>query len=130
MNASYVYDAGALMAIESDDRRMWAIHRTALAQNREIVVPAIVVGQAWRDGRRQARLARLLRTCQVEPIELETAKAAGVLCGQAGSSDVVGATVMVTALAHRANIVTSDHKDMTELAKACRAQPIPVVIGV
>jgi predicted nucleic acid-binding protein len=130
MNASYVYDAGALIAIESDDRRMWAIHKTALAQNREIVVPAIVVGQAWRDGRKQARLARLLRTCQIEPTELETAKAAGVLCGQAGSSDVVDATVMVTALAHHANIVTSDHRDMTELAKSCGARPIPVVIRV
>lgn len=130
MNASYVYDAGALIAIESDDRRMWAIHKTALAQQRDIVVPAIVVGQAWRDGRKQARLARLLRTCEIEPTELETAKAAGVLCGQAGSSDVVDATVMVTAIAHRANIVTSDHKDMTDLAKACGARPIPVVIRV
>lgn len=130
MNASYVYDAGALIAIESDDRRMWAIHKTALAQHRDIVVPAIVVGQAWRDGRRQARLARVLRTCEIEPTELETAKAAGVLCGQAGSSDVVDATVMVTAIAHRANIVTSDHKDITDLAEACGARPIPVVIRV
>lgn len=130
MNASYVYDAGALIAIESDDRRMWAIHKTALTQNRQIVVPAIVVGQAWRDGRKQARLARVLRTCEVEPTELETAKAAGVLCGRAGTSDVVDATVLVTALAHRANIVTSDHKDMTELAEACDTWPTPVVIRV
>ncbi len=128
MNVSYVYDAGALIAIDSKDKRMWLIHQTALAEGREIIIPAIVVGQAWRDGRKQARLARFLRTCQVEPIDLETAKAAGLLCGQAGSSDVVDATVMVTAQAHHANIVTSDHKDMTELAKACRARPTPVVI--
>ena len=130
MNASYVYDAGALIAIESDDRRMWAIHKTALAQNREIVVPAIVVAQAWRDGRKQARLGRILRTCEIEPTELETAKAAGVLCGQAGSSDVVDATVVVTALAHRASIVTSDHKDIIDLTNACGARPIPIVIRV
>lgn len=130
MSTSYVYDAGALIAIDSDDRRMWLIHRTALAEGRDVVVPAIVVGQAWRDGRKQARLARFLRTCQVEPTDLETAKAAGVLCGQAGSSDVVDATVMATALTHHANIVTSDHKDMTELAKACGARPMPVVFRV
>jgi predicted nucleic acid-binding protein len=125
---SYVYDAGALIALESDDRRMWAMHKTALAENREIVVPAIVVGQVWRDGRTHARLARFLRTCQIEPTDLDTAKAAGVLCGRAGSSDVVDATVLVTALAHHAHIVTSDHQDMTELVKACEARPRPVVI--
>jgi predicted nucleic acid-binding protein len=130
VNVSYVYDAGALIAIDSGNRRMWLIHRTALAEGRDVVVPAIVVGQAWRDGRRQAELARFLRTCQVEPTELETAKAAGVLCGQAGSSDIVDATVMVTALAHHANIVTSDHKDMIELAGACGARPIPGVMRI
>ena len=130
MSAAYVYDAGALIGIDSGNRRMWLIHRTAMAEGRDVVVPAIVVGQAWRDGRKQAELARFLRTCQVEPTDLETAKAAGVLCGQARSSDVVDATVMVTALAHHANIVTSDHKDMIELAGACGARPMPVVIRV
>lgn len=130
MNASYVYDAGALIAVDSDDRRMWLIHKTALAEGRDVVVPAIVVGQAWRDGRKQAQLARFLRTCQVEPTDIETAKAAGVLCGQAGSSDVVDATVMVTALSHHANIITSDHKVMIELAKACGARPMPVVLRI
>ena len=130
MNVSYVYDAGALIALDSDDRRMWLIHRTALAEGRDVVIPAIVVGQAWRDSRRQALLARALNTCQIEPTGLETAKAAGVLCRQAASSDVVDATVMVTALVHRAIIVTSDHKDMTELAHACGARPRPAVIQV
>lgn len=130
MNVSYVYDAGALIAIDSNDPDMWTIHKAALAEDREIVVPATVVGQVWRDGRKQARLARLLRTCQVEATDLETAKAAGVLCGKAGSSDVVDATVMVTALAHYAIIVTSDHKDMNDLAEATGVQPRPVVLRV
>jgi predicted nucleic acid-binding protein len=130
VNVAYVYDAGALIALDSNDLRMWLLHETALAEGREVVVPAIVVGQAWRDGRTQARLARFLRTCQVEPTDLETAKAAGVLCGQARSSDVVDATVMVTAMAHRAIIVTSDHEDMTQLADACRVRPRPAVIRV
>jgi predicted nuclease of predicted toxin-antitoxin system len=130
MNGPYVYDAGALIAIDSNDRRMWAIHKTALAEGREIVIPAIVVGQAWRDGSKQARLGRLLRTCRIEPTELETAKAAGVLCGQAGSSDVVDAVVVVTAIAQRAVIVTGDHEDMTKLAAGSRARPEPVIIRV
>ena len=130
MNVSYVYDAGALIAIDSNNHEMWTIHKAALADERQIVVPAIVVGQVWRDGSKQARLARLLRTCDIEPTELETAEAAGVLCGQARSSDVVDATVMVTALAHHAVIVTSDHEDMTTLAEASGVRPRPVVIRV
>lgn len=130
MNMAYVYDAGALIALDSNDLRMWLLHETALAEGREVVVPAVVVGQAWRDGRKQARLARFLRTCQIEPTDLQTAKAAGVLCGKAGTSDVVDATVMVTALAHYAIIVTSDHKDMNDLAEATEARPRPVVLRV
>ena len=130
MNVSYVYDAGALIAIDSDDRRMWLMHRTALAEGREIIIPAIVLGQVWRDGRKQVRLGQVVRACEIEPTDLETAKAAGMLCGQARTSDVVDATVMVTALAHHAIIITSDHKDMTQIAEACGARPKPAVIRV
>ena len=130
MNVSYVYDAGALIAIDSNNTEMWAIHKAALAEGREIVIPTTVVGQVWRDGSKQALLARVLRSCQVEPTDLETAKAAGVLCGQAGSSDIVDATVMVTALAHYAVIVTSDPKDMSHLAEACGTRPKPVVLRI
>ncbi len=130
MSVPYVYDAGALIAIDANDRRMWAIHHLAMEEGREIFVPAIVVGQAWRDGRRQVLLGRLLRTCEVEPTMAETAKAAGVLCGKAGSSDVVDATVMVTALAHRAIIFSSDDDDLAKLSAATDARPAPVIIHV
>ena len=59
----YVYDAGALLAFDDNDRRMWARHKLALDDGRDIHVPAIVVGQAWRNGRRQAQLARALAGC-------------------------------------------------------------------
>jgi hypothetical protein len=127
MSVPYIYDAGALIAIDSNDRRMWAIHHLALEEGREVVVPAIVVGQAWRDGRRQAGLGRFLRTCDLEPTKTETAKAAGVLCGQAKSSDIVDATVLVTALTHQGIIFTGDDKDLTKLAAASQARPSPVI---
>ncbi|HET9898440.1 MAG TPA: PIN domain-containing protein [Streptosporangiaceae bacterium] len=127
MSVPYVYDAGALIAIDGNDRRMWAIHHLAMEEGREVFVPAIVVGQAWRNGSRQALLGRLLRTCEVEPIMVETAKAAGVLCGKARSSDVVDATVIVTALAHRAIIFSSDDGHLAKLAAATDARPAPVI---
>jgi hypothetical protein len=111
-----VYDAGALIAIESADRRMWAKYSVALEEGRRIIIPAVVVGQVWRDGKRQAVLARFLRSCEVEPTEIELAKAGGILCGKAGTSDLIDAVVVVTALRNQAIIFTSDVPDITKLS--------------
>ncbi|MGH3343384.1 MAG: twitching motility protein PilT [Carbonactinosporaceae bacterium] len=127
MSVPYVYDAGALLAIDANDRRMWAIHHLALEEGRRLIVPAVVVGQAWRNGRRQVMLGRFLRTCEIEPTLLEGSKAAGVLCGKAGTNDVVDATVVVVAVAHRAIVFTSDPKDIARLAAESAARPRPVI---
>jgi hypothetical protein len=94
----YVYDAGALLAIDNNDRRMWVIHHLAIEDGRRLLVPAVVVAQAWRDARRQVQLGRFLHSCEVLPVGLELAKAAGVLCGKAGTRDIVDATVVAIAL--------------------------------
>jgi hypothetical protein len=119
----YLYDAGALIALDHRDRGMWARHKLALDEGRDIHVPAVVVGQVWRDGRRQAQLGKVLAGCQVDPVGLETSKAAGTLCGRAGSSDVVDATVVVMATALSAIVWTSDVKDIRELAGNSGARP-------
>lgn len=123
----FVYDAGALIAFDNNDRRMWARHHLALEEGRDIHMPAIVVGQAWRDGRRQARLGQVLASCRVEPVREETAKAAGVLSGKADSSDVVDATVVVLAASLRAVVWTADAQDIRKLANCSGARP-PVVV--
>ncbi len=127
MIAPFVYDAGALIAMDNDDRRMWARHRVALDEGRDVHVPAIVVAQAWRDSRRQVRLGRVLTGCLVDPVGLRTSKAAGILCGKAGTSDVVDATVVVMATAVRATVWTSDPQDIKALADAAGARPALVV---
>jgi hypothetical protein len=126
----YLYDAGALIAMDNDDRRMWARHKVALDEGRDVHVPAIVVGQAWRDGRRQVRLGKMLAGCRVDPAGLRTSKAAGILCGTARQSDVVDATVVVMAMAVRAIVWTSDPKDIRVLADAAGARPALVVRAV
>ena len=130
MIPAFVYDAGALIAFDNSDRRMWARHHLAVEEGRDIHLPAIVVGQAWRDGSRQARLGRVLAGCCVDPVKQETAKAAGVLCGKAGSSDVVDATVVVLAASLRAIIWTSDAQDIKILANCSGARPALVVRAV
>jgi hypothetical protein len=130
MSPSYVYDAGVLIAADNNDRRTWARHKLALAEGRDIHVPAVVVGQAWRDGRRQVALSGMLAGCLVDPVGLETSKAAGVLCGKADNSDVVDATVVVMAAAIRGIIWTSDPRDLATLAALSGARPRPEVRAV
>ena len=79
MNIPYLYDAGVLIAIDNDDRRMWARHSLALEDGRDIHVPSVVVSQAWRDSRRQVRLGKFLAGGKVVPVSLETANDAGNL---------------------------------------------------
>lgn len=123
MSVPYVYDAGVLLAIEANDRRMWAIHHLALEDGRRLIVPAVVVAQAWRDARRQVQLGRFLRSCEEVAIGPEVARAAGVLCGKAGTRDVVDACVVVVALARGAIVFTSDRGDLTRLSEASRIKP-------
>lgn len=111
-----MYDAGVLLGIDRNDRRVWVIHHLAVEEGRRLLVPAVVVAQAWRDVRRQVQLGRFLHSCEVAPVGLEVAKAAGVLCGKAGTCDVVDATVVTVALAYGAIVFTSDPNDIALLA--------------
>jgi hypothetical protein len=119
----YVYDTGVLIAIDSNDRRMWAIHHLALEEGRRLLVPAPVVGQAWRDPRRQVQLGRFLSSCEVVAVGLELAKAAGVLCGKAGTGDIVDALAVTIALTQGAIVFTSDPDDIAHLSSSAQVKP-------
>jgi hypothetical protein len=114
---SLVLDAGALIAIERGDRDTAAVIEVARQESRAVIVPAGVVGQAWRGGGRQARLARLLnaRDVVVEPLTDAGARAAGVLCGTAGTTDVIDATVVLAARRFHATVISSDRDDLEVL---------------
>jgi hypothetical protein len=57
-----------------------------------------------------------------EPLTTK-AKAAGVLCGKAGTSDIVDATVVTIALAYGAIVFTSDPDDIADLSAASEVKP-------
>jgi hypothetical protein len=111
------FDAGALIAFEKGDRRAIALVAEALRRGEKIGVPAGVVGQVWRDGKRQARLARLLGSpvIEVESLTDERARAAGQLCGVARTSDVVDASVALCARERANPVATSDPDDLRRL---------------
>ena len=113
-----VLDAGALVAVDRGDRPMMA--RLAVAQQHglELRSNTMVVAQVWRDRQgRQASLARLLRAVDVRAISHEDGRQAGVLLGQAGTTDPVDATVVLLARPGD-RILTSDPDDLTRLASA------------
>lgn len=112
-----VYDTGALVAAERRHRGMWALHEQSLASGVRPIVPVVILAQAWR-GTPQANLARLLRGCLVAPDTEDLGKAAGLICGRSGTSDVVDALVVATALRLQALVVTSDPDDLQHLASS------------
>jgi hypothetical protein len=109
-----VLDAGALIAFERNDVRLRTLVELAMLHGGDLRAPAGVVGQVWRSGRKQARLARLLTSgvLQVQALDREEAQAAGVLCGTSRTADVVDASVVLLARRHRATVVTSDPEDL------------------
>jgi predicted nucleic acid-binding protein len=115
-----VYDTGALIAAEANDRRMWALHMRAIQRGVLPVVPAGCVVEAWRGGR-QATLARLLDGCEIEPLSAERAKRAGALRRtRPDSIGPIDATVAETALRRGGAVVTSNRSDIEDVAAAAR----------
>ncbi len=115
-------DAGALIAIERGEPRLQALLDEAAAAGLGIAVPAGVIAQAWRGSSRQARLARFLALSAVTTVPLDEpeARAAGVLCGRTGTSDVVDASVVICARARGHAVVTGDPGDLAALDPALR----------
>jgi hypothetical protein len=96
---------------------MTALLEASLRTPVRFLVPAGVLAQAFRDGARQARLAKFLKTpaVQVIPLTEVRARAAGALCGQARTRDVIDASVVIAAREHQAAIVTGDPAGLARL---------------
>ena len=115
-------DAGALIAFDRNDRAVVAMVSRALKRRQRLAVPAGVVGQAWRDGRTQAWLARLLGSGLVEIDVLDDmrARAAGQLCGATHTADVIDASVVLCARHRGHGVLTSDADDLRRLDSSLR----------
>jgi hypothetical protein len=118
MTRGITLDAGALIAYERNVRHVVALLRRAVERELALVVPAGAIGQVWRNGRKQARLAGLLASdrVEVEPLDDRRAREAGQLCGARKTHDVIDASVVLCARARRHKIMTSDPEDLAQLA--------------
>ncbi len=112
-----VLDAGAFIAFEKGDTVMRARLAAARRLGVDVVTTAPVVGQVWRDGRRQALLAALVAATNVRAPDATSAKRAGELLRRTHGSDIVDA--LVAELARNGDtVVTSDPRDLGALIAA------------
>ena len=120
VHRQYVLDAGALIAYERRDSKVAALMEIAAEHRIEMILPSAVLAQVWRDGARQAILARMLRNPGLveAPLHHADAKRAGELLRDSGTSDVVDAHVAGLAGRLRVPVITSDPDDISRLNEA------------
>jgi predicted nucleic acid-binding protein len=122
----FVYDSGALIAIDKKNDAAMRRHEFRLGRGHRIIVPAPVAAQMVRDPRRQAQLMLTIRGCLVVPFGKSAVSPVGKLLARAGTADVVDGFVAFTAAAAGAAVVTSDADEISRLLDALGA-PLPVL---
>ena len=112
---SLLLDAGAFLAVERGDRRVLALLKREQLAGRAPRTHGGIIGQVWRDGARQANVARLLKATEVAPLGAELGKRAGALLGRAKRTDVIDAALVLLGV-DRDEVLTSDPDDLIALA--------------
>jgi predicted nucleic acid-binding protein len=119
-------DTGALIAVDRNDRAVFARLLAAEHDGDELRTHPMVVAQVWRDPRgRQSVLARLLRAVEVVPIDDALGRRSGELLGATGTSDPIDAAVVLIARDGEA-VMTGDPADLRRLAQAAGRSAIIV----
>lgn len=110
-------DAGGLIALDRNDRRVIVLLARASELASTVTVPATALAQAIRRPARQARLSRLIRqpTTQLAPLDGPDATAVGILLAKSRTSDISDAHVVICARRAEQPIVTSDPDDLSRL---------------
>jgi hypothetical protein len=103
-------DAGALIALDRNDRRVIVLLARAAELRARVTVPATALAQAIRRPARQARLARLIRqpSTRLVPLDGSDATQVGLLLAGSKTTDIVDPHVVICARRNGESIVTSD----------------------
>ena len=123
------FDTGMLIALDRNEREAWVALRRLVNRGEVPTVPTVVTAQAWRDGQRQAQLARALGDCRSELLSDELARKAGELCRRARTADIVDAVVIESAGRRTDDVYTDDLGDLEHLAEHITSQVAIIPIG-
>lgn len=117
MSHGVTLDAGPLIGLDRNDRRVVVLLARAHDVGGRVIVPASALAQAIRRPTRQVRLARLLRQPRTDVMSLDRVDAAAVgrLLAASRTSDIADAHVVVCARRAQTSVVTSDPDDLRRL---------------
>jgi hypothetical protein len=116
------FDAGGLIALDRDDRRVVVLLARARETGARVTVPASALAQAIRRPERQARLSRLIRQPTTDVLDLGRidATSVGRLLAASGTSDITDAHVVICARRTDQPVITSDPGDLRHLDPTLR----------
>jgi predicted nucleic acid-binding protein len=121
-----VLDSGALIALERNDRAVWAALKLAALKSTDVLVPSTALAQVWRGVAAQAQLSKALHHCVIASFDA-VARAVGELCGRTHTTDICDAHVAIIAARQGEVLYTSDPEDMRRLVAAYgRRRPVIV----
>lgn len=117
MRPGVTFDAGGLIALDRNDRRVVVLLARARETGARITIPATALAQAMRRPDRQARLARLVRQLTTDVISLNRVDATNVgrLLAASQTSDITDAHVVICARRSDQRVITSDPDDLRAL---------------
>ena len=118
---STVLDAGAWVAVDKRDRTVGAMLRVLQRDEVPVLTSAGAVAQVWRDGRRQANLARVLLGVDVLPLDDVRAKKVGELLRENRTDDIVDAHVALLVQPDD-HVLTSDEPGIKALLRTRRVK--------
>ena len=118
----FVFDAGALIALERRSAFMIGILDQALHGTVEVVLPRTVIAQVWRGTPRQANVGRLVSAglrrgspVVIDELTAERAIQIGVKIGQTSHPDIVDVHVALAAAERGHAVLTSDDADIAKV---------------
>lgn len=118
----FVFDAGALTALERRSAFMIGILNEALHGTIEVVLPRTVIAQVWRGTPRQANVGRLVSAglrrgspVVIDELTAERAREIGVKIGQTSHPDIVDVHVALAAAERGHAVLTSDDADIAKV---------------
>jgi hypothetical protein len=112
------FDAGGLIALDRNDRRVIVLLARAIERGMRITIPATALSQSLRNPAKQVRLSRLIRQSCTDLIALDgpDATAVGLLLARTATADIADAHVVICAQRAGQPVVTSDSADLRRIA--------------
>jgi len=116
------FDAGGLIALDRNDRRVLVLLARATELGVRVIVPATALAQVIRNPARQTRLSRLIRQADTDLVSLNgpDATAVGLLLAETATADIVDAHVVICARRAGQVVVTSDPGDIRRIDSELR----------